>query len=203
MTQNMILWLHDTTHTSLLQNKLQTNTENMYVATVNNKHTLPFKYSIVTQHISLADFKKKEHPTRNNMIPHHSIKCINHLGSDRTPPFRRTCAIQQKSISYCKNILEWLHITTHTSLLQNKFHTNTENMYVATVKMNVPRCYVFHRNIKHYPRQLRKKNARDYTIQCHSFKCIHHLSSRPPAPNSNCPHDNIAPFRVGARCGCA
>ncbi len=37
-----------TTYTSLLQNKLQTNTENMYVATLKNNHTLPFTYSIVT-----------------------------------------------------------------------------------------------------------------------------------------------------------
>ena len=37
-----------TTYTSLLQKKLQTNTENMYVAIIKNKHTVPLTYSIVT-----------------------------------------------------------------------------------------------------------------------------------------------------------
>ena len=37
-----------TTYTLLLQNKLQTNTENVYVAIIKNKHTVLLTYSIVT-----------------------------------------------------------------------------------------------------------------------------------------------------------
>ena len=73
-------------YTSLIQNKSQTNTENMYIATVKNKHTLPFTYSIITQNVTLASLEKKEHHARDNMIQRHSFKCINHLSSQQTFP---------------------------------------------------------------------------------------------------------------------
>jgi hypothetical protein len=76
---------------------------------------------------------------------------------------------------------------TYTSLLQYKFHTNTEKIYVATVKniLALPFAYSIVTK-KNFPRQLRERELHPHgsTIQCHSFKCVYHLSSQKTFPTT-------------------
>ncbi len=105
------MWHHVTMHTSLLQNKLQTNTENMYVATVKNIHTSTFTYSIVTWEITLASSEKKEHHARDDTIQRHSFKCINHLSSHQTFPTTTRHVYAVLPITYAAHIT--FQILTH------------------------------------------------------------------------------------------
>ena len=87
----------------------------------------------------------------------------------------------------CQNILTQNYVTTHTSLLQNKFKINTENTYVITIKNIHTSMFTYSIvtwDITLASSEKKENRSSNNTIPRHSLKCINCLGSHQIFPTT-------------------